>query len=37
MKAWKYSGIFLIATGILHTIAAIAMKKKHCWKSFKTD
>ena len=23
MKLWKYSGIFLIATGILHTIVAI--------------
>ena len=27
MKAWKYSGIFLIATGILHTIVAIALGK----------
>lgn len=26
MKIWKYSGIFLIATGILHIIVAIAMK-----------
>ena len=25
MKIWKYSGILLIATGILHTIVAIAM------------
>lgn len=27
MKLWKYSGIFLIATGILHTIVAIALGK----------
>jgi len=25
MKIWKYSGIFLVATGILHTIVAIAI------------
>jgi len=30
MKIWKYSGIFLIATGILHTIVAIALG----WKAF---
>ena len=30
MKIWKYSGIFLIATGILHTIVAIAFG----WKAF---
>ena len=28
MKIWKYSGIFLIATGILHTIVAIALGKE---------
>ena len=27
IKLWKYSGIFLIATGILHTIVAIALGK----------
>ncbi|MDR0232509.1 MAG: DUF6463 family protein [Dysgonamonadaceae bacterium] len=27
VKIWKYSGIFLIATGILHTIVAIALGK----------
>ena len=27
-KIWKYSGIFLIATGILHTIVAIALGKE---------
>ncbi len=27
MKIWKLSGIFLIATGIIHTIAAIALGK----------
>jgi uncharacterized membrane protein YecN with MAPEG domain len=25
MKIWKYSGIFLVATGILHTLVAIAL------------
>ena len=30
MKFWKYSGIFLIATGILHTIVAIALG----WEAF---
>ena len=30
IKIWKYSGIFLVATGILHTIVAIALG----WKSF---
>jgi peptidoglycan/LPS O-acetylase OafA/YrhL len=28
VKIWKYSGIFLIATGILHTIVAIALVKE---------
>ena len=28
VKFWKYSGIFLIATGILHTIVAIALGKE---------
>jgi hypothetical protein len=27
VKLWKYSGIFLIATGILHTIVAIVLGK----------
>ena len=27
MKLWKHSGIFLIATGILHTIVALVMGK----------
>jgi hypothetical protein len=27
VKLWKYSGIFLIATGILHTIVAITLGK----------
>jgi len=30
MKIWQYSGIFLIATGILHTIAAIIFG----WEAF---
>ena len=30
LKLWKYSGIFLIATGLLHTIVAIAIG----WKAF---
>ena len=29
-KMWKYSGIFLVATGILHTIVAIALG----WEAF---
>jgi len=28
VKFWKYSGIFLVATGILHTIVAIALGKE---------
>jgi len=28
VKIWKYSGIFLIATGILHTIVAIMLGKE---------
>ena len=28
LKLWKYSGIFLIATGILHTIVAIVLGKE---------
>ena len=28
VKIWKYSGIFLVATGILHTIVAIALGEK---------
>ena len=28
VKFWKYSGIYLIATGILHTIFAIAFGKE---------
>ena len=30
LKLWKYSGIFLIATGILHTVVAILLG----WKTF---
>jgi hypothetical protein len=30
MKLWKYSGIFLMATGILHTIVAIVIG----WEAF---
>jgi hypothetical protein len=28
LKIWKYSGIFLIATGILHAIVAVALGKE---------
>ena len=28
VKIWKYSGILLVATGILHTIVAIALGKE---------
>ena len=31
MKLWKYSGIFLIATGLLHTVFAIALGWKAFW------
>jgi hypothetical protein len=31
VKIWKYSGIFLIATGILHTIVAIMLGKDVFW------
>jgi len=31
MKLWKYSGILLVATGILHTIVAIFMGKDIYW------
>ena len=29
VKFWKYSGIFLIATGILHSVVGIAMGKEY--------
>ena len=29
VKFWKYSGIFLIATGILHSVVGIAMGKDY--------
>jgi len=35
VKIWKYSGIFLIATGILHTIVAIALGKEAFLKIFR--
>jgi hypothetical protein len=28
VKLWKYSGLFLVATGILHTIVAIVLGKE---------
>lgn len=28
MKLWKYSGVFLVATGILHTIVAVLLRKE---------
>ena len=31
IKIWKYSGILLVATGILHTIVAIAVGKEVFW------
>ena len=30
-KIWKYSGIFLVATGILHTLVGMAMGKDELW------
>ena len=35
VKIWKYSGIFLIATGILHTLVAIALGKEAFLKIMK--
>lgn len=32
MKLWKYSGVLLIATGILHTIVAILLGKDIYWE-----
>ena len=32
VKLWKYSGIFLMATGILHSIVAIALGKEVFWE-----
>ena len=34
-KLWKYSGIFLIATGILHSIVGIAFSKDYLWAIIK--
>jgi hypothetical protein len=31
VKLWKYSGIFLLATGILHTIVAVLVGKEALW------
>jgi hypothetical protein len=30
-KLWKYSGVFLLATGILHSFVGIAMSKNELW------
>ena len=35
MKFWKYSGILLIATGILHSIVAIAAFNDYLWSIIK--
>ena len=32
VKIWKYSGIFLVVTGIIHTIVAIALGKDIFWE-----
>ena len=31
VKIWKYSGIFLVATGILHSVVCIVMGKDNLW------
>jgi len=31
VKFWKYSGILLVATGILHSVVGIAMGKEYLW------
>ena len=31
LKLWKYSGIFLVATGIIHSIVGIAIGKDYLW------
>jgi len=35
VKWWKYSGIFLIATGILHSVVGIVMGKDYLWDIIK--
>jgi hypothetical protein len=35
MKIWKYSGIFLMATGILHTVVGIVLCRDYLWKIIK--
>jgi uncharacterized membrane protein len=35
VKLWKYSGIFLLATGILHSIVGIVMCKDDLWAIIK--
>jgi len=35
MKLWKYSGVLLVATGILHTVVAIALFKDYLWSIIK--
>ena len=34
-KSWKYSGILLVATGILHTVVGIALCKDYLWAIIK--
>jgi hypothetical protein len=31
MKTWKYSGILLVATGILHTVVGIVLCRNYLW------
>jgi hypothetical protein len=35
VKFWKCSGIFLVATGILHSVAGIVMGKDYLWSIVK--
>ena len=34
-KLWEYSGIFLLATGIIHSLVGIAMCKNELWSIVK--
>jgi hypothetical protein len=36
MKVWKYSGMFLLVTGILHTVVAIFLNYHTYWQIIKS-
>jgi hypothetical protein len=35
MKSWKYSGMFLVVTGTLHTVVGIALCRNYLWAIIK--